>query len=80
MSRRLKPRELSANNQELIDQWFSKSEIIVRSITNTLKRRNLVKRLLYTWKDYFIKTMRDIRSTDLIHYSIDLTSNAKSMY
>lgn len=80
VKRRPKPRELSMDDQGLIDQWFDESEITVGPVADTLERRDLVKRLLYTWKDCFAKTMRDIHPTDLIHHSIDLTPDAKPVY
>ena len=35
---------------------------------------------IYTWQDCFVKTMREVKPTDLIEHSIDLTSGAKPVY
>ena len=34
----------------------------------------------YTWRDCFVKSMREVKPTDLIEHSIDLTSDAKPVY
>lgn len=36
-----------------------------------------MRRLLYTWRDYFAKSVRDIQATDLIEHSIDLILGLK---
>ncbi len=59
VQRRPKHRELSTDDQGLVDRWFDESEITVGPVADTLERRNLAERLLYTWKDCFARTMRD---------------------
>ena len=43
----------------------------------TVEQRSRARQLLYTWKDCFAATVREIQPTDLIEHSIDLTLNAK---
>ena len=47
---------------------------------NSQKLINIIKRLLYTQRNYFIKLIRKIKSIDLIEYLINLTYNTKSIY
>lgn len=46
-------------------------------MADTKARRANVRRLLYTWRDCFAKSVRDIRATDLIEHSIDLIPGLK---
>lgn len=73
-------RELSNASQREIDEWFAENEITIGVVADTPERPCAAKRLLYTWKDCFAKTMRDIKPTDLIHHSINLTADAKPVY
>ena len=67
-------------DQEQIDAWFAESEISVGTVADTPERIAKVRRMLYTWRDCFAKTMCDVKATDLIEHSIDLTPNAKPVY
>ena len=50
------------------------------SRADTPERVLRVKRLLYTWKDCFALTLRDIKATDLIEHSTDSKPNARPAY
>ena len=80
VTRRPQLRELSNADQSEVDNWFQGSEITIGSEADTLERKILAKRLLYTWRDCFAKTLRDIEPTDLVHHSIDLVDDAKPVY
>ena len=43
----------------------------------TLEQKDMRKRLFYTWKDYFAKTIHKIKLMDLIKHLIDLVSEVK---
>ena len=49
-------------------------------MADTPGRLAKAKRLLYTWRDVFARTMRDVKPTDLIHHSIDLEADARPVY
>ena len=61
----------------VIEAWFKGSKITIGPMANTAEKMERSKRLLYTWKDYFAISIRDIKATDIIKHSIDLESNAK---
>lgn len=44
---------------------------------NTVEKQNLGKKLLYIEQEYFTKTLRDTKPTDLIGHSIDFKPNAR---
>ncbi len=69
-----------AVDQAVINQWLDDSGITIGSIADTMEKQNLSKRLLYTWQEFFAKTLRDIKPTDLIEHSIDLKPNACPSY
>lgn len=73
-------RELVGVNQAIINQWFDNSDIKIGSMADTLDKQNLSKRLLYTWREYFAKTLKDVQSTDFIEHSINLKLNARPSY
>ena len=74
------PRRLSNAIKAAIAAWFMASEITIRSMPDDLKRVDSARRLLYTGKDCFVKTMRDVRPTDLIEHSINLIPDARPVY
>ncbi len=49
---------------------FSESEITLGAVANTPERRDLAKRLFYTWRDCFARTIRDIKLNEPVYYSI----------
>ncbi len=80
VDRRLHRQELVAVDQAVINQWFDDSGITIGSMADTMEKQNLSKKLLYTWQECFAKTLRDIKSTDLIKHSIDFKPNARPSY
>ena len=78
VERRPTRRELSEDPQERIDDWFKNSGIEIREAADTFERQASARRLLYTWKDCFIKRIRDIKPTDLLYHSIDLRPKVKT--
>ena len=49
-------------------------------MVDNVEKENLSKRLLYTWYEFFAKTLRDIKPTNLIEHSIDLKPNVRPFY
>ncbi len=80
VDRRPQQRELSTTDQVVINEWFDDSGITIGSMADTVEKRNRGKRLLYTWRECFAKTLRDVKPTDLIEHSIDLKPNARPSY
>ncbi len=78
--RRPQRRELVAFDQGTINQWFDDSGITIGSMADTMEKQNLSKRLLYSWHECFVKTLKDIKPTDLIEHSINLKPNACPSY
>ena len=76
VTRRPVPRPLSDTSQSIIDEWFSESKINIGDVADTPEKVARARRLLYTWKDCFATSMRDVKPTDLIQHSIDLVPNA----
>ena len=66
VDRRPQQRELSAAPQEEIDMWFQESEITIGTVADTLEKQAIARRLFFTWRDFFVKRMRDVQPTDLI--------------
>ena len=75
--RRPEIRPLTEAAMPLVDAWFTESEITIGAMADTADRMEKVKRLLYTYRDCFAVSLRDIKPTDLIEHSIDLEPNAK---
>lgn len=80
VDRRPKHRVLANVNQTIINEWFDNSGITIDSMADTLEKKNLSKPLLYTWQDCFLKSLRDVKPTNLIEHSIDLKPNACLSY
>lgn len=80
VERRPQRRDLSNADRAEIDAWFSQSEITIGAIANSQELIDAAKRLMYTWRDCFVKSMREVKPTDLIEHSIDLTCDAKPVY
>ncbi|KAL8707169.1 MAG: hypothetical protein Q9220_007754 [cf. Caloplaca sp. 1 TL-2023] len=60
-----------------VTAWHEESGIKIGCMADTPERIEAAQRLLYTWKDCFAKSIRDIKTTDLIEHSIDLAPNAR---
>ena len=74
--RRPEMRELSHESDEVIAEWFAKSQIHLGVQADTPKKQSEAKKLFYTWRDCFAENIRDIQATDLIKHSIDLKPRA----
>lgn len=68
--------KLSTEVDKVIIDWFSQSQIYLKSHANTQEKQIQVKRLFFTWRDCFAKNIRNIRAKDLMEHSIDLKSGA----
>ena len=64
--RRPVQRELTNSTMEEIDSWFAESDITIGDAADTSERRDLAKRLFYTWRDCFARTCFDLKATDMI--------------
>ncbi len=71
-NKRLEKRELSNETDEIIAEWFIKSQIHLGVHADTPEKQSKARGLFYTWRDCFTKNIRDIRATDLIEHSIEL--------
>ena len=80
VDRRPQQRELATTDQGVVNEWFDNSGITIGSMADTMEKQNRSKRLLYTWRECFAKTLRDVKPTDLIEHSIDLKPNARPSY
>lgn len=69
-TRRPEQRQLSGENQAVIDRWFLDSGITIGAQADTEERKLKTRRLLYTWRDCFAKSLKDVRPTDLIEHAI----------
>ena len=49
-------------------------------MAKTAEEEEQVKQLLYTWRDCFAPTLKEMRPTDLVHHTIDLKPNARLVY
>ena len=75
--RRPQLRDLTSAPSDVIEAWFQASGITIGSIANTPDRLAQAKRLFYTWKEFFATSVREVKPTDLIEHSIDLTDDAR---
>ena len=60
VERRPQLRELSKAGKAEIGTWFSASEIAIEAMAHNRECVNAAKRLLYTWRDCFVKSMREV--------------------
>lgn len=67
---------MSSEPNNVVEEWFSGSQITIGDAADTPIRIKLAKCLFYTWKDYFAKTCTEIHPTDLVEHSINLLLNA----
>lgn len=77
--RRPQARQLTQEPMDIIEVWFHASQITIGLIADTLERVVQCKRLLYTWKNCFAESVRDIKASNLIELSIDLTNDASHL-
>ena len=70
-------RKLSEASEQEIDEWFEQSEITIGKIADSPEKIALVKRLLYTWKDAFIKKLEELTGSTLVEHTIELMPDAK---
>ena len=75
--RRPELRALSDDPEEMVDSWFTKSGITIGAKADTPEKMSRAKRLMYTWREFFATSVREIKPTDLIEHSIDLLPNAR---
>lgn len=76
VTRRPALRQLSTAPPPIIEEWFQASGITIGSGAASTHQQNLAKRLFYTWKDCFAYSLSDIKPTDLLYHSIDITPGA----
>ena len=65
-------RPISTDSQERVDEWFRDSGITIGEAADTPERQAMARRLFYTWREFFVKRMRDVQPTDLLYHTIDL--------
>jgi len=75
--RRPKQRSLSLAPVDTIEAWFTESDITIGVKADTSAKIALAKQLLYTWRDCFARSVREIQPTDLIEHTIDLIPDAR---
>lgn len=68
---------ISIGSNETVDEWFASSGITIGIMADTNDRVKKAKPLVYTWRDCFATSLKDIKTTDLIEHSIELEPNAK---
>lgn len=74
--RRPNPRPLSEASNDIINSWWLESQITIGPKADTIERLRKIKRLLYTYRDCFAESVKDVKATDLIEHSIYLVPNA----
>ena len=72
--------KLADDAMEDVDSWFDKSDIRIGDAADTRERRDLAKRLFYTWRGCFARTSFDLKATDMIEHSIDQKCRSSSNY
>jgi hypothetical protein len=77
IERRSQKRSLSNENATIIHEWFNISKIIIEKAIKTSKQRAKTKILLYTWKNYFVMKMFNIKIINSMKHSIKLKSNLR---
>lgn len=45
-----------------------------------MEKQNLSKRFWYIWQECFAETLRDVKPSDFIEYSINFKPNARLLY
>ena len=80
VDRQSEQRELATTDQIVVNNWFYDSGITIGSMADIVEKQNLSKRLLYTWRECFAKTLQGVKPTNLIKHSIDFKPNARPLY
>ncbi|EJT69622.1 hypothetical protein GGTG_12506 [Gaeumannomyces tritici R3-111a-1] len=75
--RRPQNRDLGTAPQHIIDIWFAEQQIQISAMADTPARVAMVKRLCFTYKEVFVKTLEEICVTDLIQHDIHLVPDAR---
>lgn len=75
--RRPMERPITSEHMEKVEAWFQDSGITIGSMADTPEKVVMSKCMLYTWRECFAKSVRDIKPTDLIEHSIDLEAHAR---
>lgn len=68
---------LSSGSNNIIQDWWASSKIIINLKADTPDRVKKIKRPVYTWKNCFTKSMKDIYTTNLLEHLINLTEDVK---
>ena len=71
---------MSTAADDVVNKWFEQSEITIGERADTPAKILTAKRLLYTWRDCFAATMREVLPTDMIYHSIDLVPGSQPVY
>ena len=71
MTRQPQVRQLSEEPLGVIEAWFSISELTIGELAHTPEKLGRAKCSLYTWKNCFATSIRNIKQTDLIEHTID---------
>ena len=69
-------RELSTDPIGVIREWFEKVQLSAGDACITSEMEEKAMRLAYTWKDYFVMTMNELRQSDLVEHTIQLEPGA----
>lgn len=75
--RRSQQRTLTSATDNIPQDWWTSSGIVVGPKANTPDQVEKAKRLIYTRKDCFAESVKDAHATDLLEHSIDLTKDAR---
>jgi hypothetical protein len=68
-------RTISEASTPDIDVWFTSW---TRTVGETaVEHKDAIKRMLYTWRDFSVDDVRDMRSTDLLEHRIPTYSHSK---
>ena len=59
-TQRPEPQNLSSDPNEVINAWFSRSQITIEDAADTPIQVQLAKQLFYTWQDCFAKSYTEI--------------------
>ena len=75
--RRPTHRPLTTAPSEVIEAWFLGSGIEIGAMADAPERVEKSKRLLYTWRECFATSVKEVKPTDIIEHSIDLEPNVR---
>lgn len=77
--RRSQQRNLSSATDNILQDWWTSSGIVVGPKANAPDQVEKAKRIIYTWKNCFAESVKDVRATDLLEHSIDLTKDTRQV-